>query len=180
MTDPFTAAWEEAEASKPPEVLVYSTLELQHPAFVDVDTGPFVIRCVTGVTEDLQLTLEDGADPDGGQEVTFKAVMFRAERPKFEEGKTPECKITVDNVARTLMPYLEDAVSMRADLITIYREWRSDDLGAPCYGPVKFNIKQVSCTKTGVEGMARIDNLANRKFPNKIYTLSEYPGLQNG
>ena len=33
-------------------------------------------------------------------------------------------------------------------------------------------------TGTHIEGMASIDNLANKKFPSRVYTTKEYPGLQ--
>ncbi len=177
MDDPWTEAWAEAEASAPPGVLIYCTLELRHPAFTDGVT-PFAVRAVSGVHEDMDFTLEDEAVVDGGDTVTFKAVPFFADPPEFEEGKTPESQITIDNVARELIPYLEQAVLLRADLTATYREYRSDDLTGPCYGPVTFIVKQVKVTGTRVQGMARIDDLANRKFPNKVYTLDAFPGLR--
>jgi hypothetical protein len=33
-------------------------------------------------------------------------------------------------------------------------------------------------TGTRIEGMASIDDLANQKFPSRVYTAKEYPGLQ--
>lgn len=177
MADPWTEAWEEAEASAPPGVQIYATLELQHPIFVEGST-PFAIRVVAGSPNDELFTLEPGAILNGGQEVNFQAVPFFAERPQYEEGKTPESMITIDNVARILTPYLEDAVLTRADMTAIYREYRSDDRTEPCYGPVQFLVKNVKVTGTQVTGAARIDDLANRKFPNKVYTINEYPGLQ--
>ena len=178
MSDPFTEAWEEAEASKPPEVLLYHALELIHPAFVE-DGVPFSVRAVAGISESINFTLEPGAPIDGGLSVEFKPIPFYAEFPEVSEGKTPSSKITVDNVARTVMPYLELAVRMRADMNAIYRQYRSDDLTAPCYGPIQFNVKQVKVTRTKVEGLAQIDDLANRKFPNKVYTINEFPGLRS-
>lgn len=180
MPDPWTAAWEEAEASVPPTVYFYYTLELQHPAFVDEVEGPFAVRVVTGTPDDQLLTLEEGAELNGGEEVTFSAVMFWAELPEFAEGKTPESAITIDNVMDTITPYLEQAVLLRADMKAIYRVWRSDDRVEPCYGPVEFVIKNVKAQGTRLEGIAKIDDLANKKFPNKVYTFTEFPGLLNG
>lgn len=122
-------------------------------------------------------TLEDGAPLNGGQSVLFKAIPFTAERPTFQEGVTPECVISVDNVARELAPYLDAAVIMRADVQTIYREYLSTDTSAPAYGPVTFTLKQVKVAGTQVQGTARIDDLANRKFPKLVYTIEEFPGL---
>ena len=173
-----TAAWEEAEASVPASVRVYFTLELQHPGFVDDTNNSIPIRCVTGVYEDMQLGIEDGALFNAGQLATFAAIPFQADFPEFEEGKVPETRIIVDNVSRELVPHIESAVHLRADLIAIYREYRSDDVSAPCFGPVEFIVRQVSMTGTRIEGMASIDNLANKKFPSRVYTTKEYPGLQ--
>jgi hypothetical protein len=170
-----TAAWEEAEAWVPASVQVYFTLELQHPGFVDDTSNPFPIRCLTGVYEDMQLGIEDGALFNGGQMATFAAILFHAE---FAEGKVPETRIIVDNVSRELVPHIESAVQLRADLIAIYREYRSDDVSAPCFGPVEFIVRQVSMTGTRIEGMASIDDLANKKFRSRVYTTKEYPGLQ--
>ncbi len=176
MADPWTEAWEEAETTAPPDVMIYATLELQHPAFQDNGVS-FAVRCVTGATSDQTFGIEVGAELNGGEMVTFNAIPFQAERPEFSEGTTPSCKITVDNVAREIVPYLADAVTMRANMIAIYREYRSDDMTAPCYGPVEFVVRNVTITGTQVQGTATIDDLANRKFPKKVYTLTEYPAL---
>jgi hypothetical protein len=171
MTDNFTAAWEEAEAAAPPNVTIYGTLEVQHPVFDQP------ARVVANVPNDVDLTLEAGAAFNGGETVTFTAVEVTAERPEFSEGKTPECSLTIDNVGRLLVPQLNDAVAVRADLTVIYREYRSDDTSEPCYGPVEFKLRQVSMQDTRLTGIARVDDLANRKFPSRVYTIREFPGL---
>jgi hypothetical protein len=173
-----TAAWEEAEASVPASVLVYFTLELQHPGFVDEMENPIPIRVVTGVAEDMQFGIEDGAVFNPGEMATFTAIPFYADFPEFAEGKVPETRVVVDNVSRELVPHIEAALSVRADLIAIYREYRSDDLTEPCFGPVEFVVRRITMTGTRIEGMASIDNLANKKFPTRVYTTKEYPGLQ--
>lgn len=179
MSDPFTEAWEEAAATAPPQLTVYVTLELRHDAFVDAEEGPFAIRAVAGVGDPVTLGLEPEAVLNGGEMVEFKAIPFESEPPEYAEGKTPESRVTVDNVARELIPHLEAAVSMRSDMICTYREYRSDDLTSPCFGPVTFRMKRVSVKGVSVTGVARIDDLANRKFPNKVYTLTDYPGLSS-
>lgn len=178
MADPWTEAWEEAEATAPPGVLIYATIELIHPAFVDESDVAFSIRAVAGTGSAFNATLEDDAPLNAGEEVTFSAIPFTSERPEFVDGQPPTSEITLDNVAREVMPYLEAAVRQRADLQLIYREFRSDDTSAPCYGPVSFVIKQVTVTRTRISGKAQIDDLANRKFPRHFYTLREFPGLQ--
>lgn len=176
MSDPWTAAWEEAEATAPPDIIVYPTIELQHPAFLQGGVE-VPIRCVSGVSDDMSFGIEVGATFNGGQTVTFTAIPFFADRPEFAEGKTPQCTVTVDNVAREMAQYLEDAVQIKADLVAIFREYRSDDLTEPCYGPVQFVIRKVTVSGTKVTGIARLADLANRKFPFKVYSINEFPGL---
>ena len=176
MSDPWTAAWEEAEATAPPGLVVYCTLELQHPGILVLGV-PAPIRCVTGVVDDTEFGIEAGATYDGGEMALFQAIPFFAERPEFAEGQTPSCAVTIDGVAREITPHLESAIRIKADLVAIYREYRSDDLTAPCYGPVAFVMRKVTVTGTSVTGQARLDDLANRKFPFKVYSIDEFPGL---
>lgn len=171
MSDPWNSAWEEAAASCPPSVAVHCTLELWHISF-DVP-----VRAVTGVADDMNLTLEVGAPRNSGESVTFKAIPFRADFPEVGERMPPQIKVTIDNAARELAPYIDGAINYRGDLVALYREWRSDDLTAPCYGPVEFIIKKVTVVGESVVGVAQIANLANRRFPKKNYTLAEFPSL---
>lgn len=179
MADPWTSAWEEAEATAPPNVLVYDTLELQHPAFLE-ELVEVPVRIVNGVSDDMSFGIEVGADFNGGETVTFQAIPFFAERPEFAEGKTPTCQVTVDGVGRELTERLEDGVQIKADLAVIYRQYRSDDLTEPCYGPVRFVMKKVTVKGTSVVGTAQLDDLANRKFPYKVASVDEFPGLVTG
>lgn len=179
-SEPWTAAWEEAETSNPTGLLIYHTLELLHPSFNDPTLGAFSVRAVNGTTDDQTFTLEAGAPLNGGTAVLFKAIMFTADLPEFTEGATPTCKIAIDNVGEEVIPYLEAATGVRADLTAIYRQYRSDDFTAPCYGPVQFVIKKVTAKNTRLEGQAQLKNLSNLKFPNKVFTFDEFPGLISG
>lgn len=171
MSNPWTEAWEEAAASAPPSVTVYVTLELWHTSFADP------VRVVTNVIDDQTFTLEAGAPRNAGEAVLFTAVPCRADWPEVGERTAPQVRVTIDNIGRELVPILENALSYRGDLSVLYREYRSDDTSEPCYGPVEFVIKRVSVTGSSVVGMAQIVDLANRKFPRKAYTLTEFPSL---
>lgn len=176
MPDPWTDAWAEAEASLPPTVDMYCTIELKHPAFVE-NGVPFSVRAVAGSYSSIMAGIELGAELNPGEMVEFKPIPFYADKPEFQEGKTPECRITVDSIGDELIPYLEAATKIRADMVSIYREYRSDDMTAPCYGPVEFLIKQVTLKSSTIEGIGKIDDLVNKKFPSRVYTYSEYSGL---
>jgi hypothetical protein len=174
----WTEAWAEAEASCPVSVLTFDTLELQHPAFLESE-AVIPLRFVCDV-EPRDLTIEDGATFNGGETVTFQPIAFEAEFPEFAEGRIPEVRVAVDNVAQELMPHLEAAVQVRADLKVLVRQYREDDTSAPVYGPVEFIIRQVTVTGTRVEGMARLEDLTNQKFPSRVYTRSLFPALMAG
>ncbi|MBB6306214.1 DUF1833 family protein [Xanthobacter tagetidis] len=171
-------AWAEAEASTDPAVMVFDTLELQHPAFIESE-AVIPLRFVCDV-EPRTLTIEDGATFNGGEAVVFQPIAFEASMPEFAEQRIPEVRVAVDNVARELMPYLEAAVVVRADLKVLVRQYREDDTSEPVYGPVEFVIRKVTVSGTRVEGMARLEDLTNMKFPSRVYKRSEFSALMVG
>ena len=174
----WTDAWAEAEATCVVTSLTFDTLELQHPAFLDGETV-IPLRFVCDV-EPRTFTIEDGAVFDENTAVDFQPIAFEAEFPEFADGKIPEVRVAVDNVAQELMPYLEAAVQVRADLKVLVRQYREDDTSAPVYGPVEFVIRQVTVSGARVEGIARLEDLTNMKFPSLVYTRSLFPALMMG
>lgn len=177
MADPWTAAWEEAEASVPPLVDVYATLEFQHASFLDEADQPMAIRVVADTPDDQLFTIEDGADFNGGEEVSFKAIHFSADHPEVAEGRMPQVRITIDNAGRELVPRLEMAIQIKASLVVLFRQYRSDDRTEPCYGPVSFVMRRVKVNGATVSGLAQLDDLTNEKFPRGVYTVADFPGL---
>ncbi|WP_454917298.1 DUF1833 family protein [Xanthobacter sediminis] len=125
MATPWTDAFAEAEASVVVDALVWETLEFQHPAFLE-DGVAIPLRFVLDV-EPRTFGIEDGAVFDGGGTAPFLPLAFEADMPNFSEQQIPQCKVRIDNVARDLMPYLEEAVKVRADLKVIYRQYHEDD-----------------------------------------------------
>ncbi len=168
-------AWAEAEASCIVDQQIFETIELQHPAFVEGETA-IPLRFVLDV-EPRMLGIEDGATFNAGETVEFMPIAFEASTPDFAEAQVPECKVVVDNVGRDLMPHLEAAVQVRADLVVILRRYLEDDMSGPFYGPVQFMIRQVRVTGSRVEGRARLEDLTNMKFPSRTYTRSQFPAL---
>ena len=174
----FSDAWREARtAAAAPGLLEYATIELRHAAFIQ-DGAAYAIRLVRDVVDDMTFTLEDGAALDPGAAVSFKARQFEDIITPFQEGQVPSCRVSIDNVGRELLPSLEAAAQMRADLVLTYRLYRSDDLSAPYHGPFDYVLRQVSIRGTRVEGNAVIDNLDNRKFPSRVATLALFAGLR--
>lgn len=176
MSDPWTDAWAEAVAACPTSVLVYETVELQHPAFLEAGL-PIALRFVLDEV-DRTLGIEAGAAFNPGTMQTFHWAAFYSSPPEFAQGKVPECKIIIDNVGRRLQPYLNAAVRVRANLTLIFRQYLSDDVSEPSYGPVEFVVRNVKITGARVEGTAKLEDLANAKFPTRVYTTEEFPNLR--
>ncbi|MEW6125364.1 MAG: DUF1833 family protein [Pseudomonadota bacterium] len=176
MSDPYTEAWAEAVASAPADVDIIPTIEFQHPAFLEGGV-PIAVRLVLD-DEDRSLGIEAGALFNPGTMQTFRRCAFSASVPEVAAGRTPECTVTIDNVADQLTPYLNAAIEVRADLVLVYREYRSDVTAEPSYGPVEFVVRQVTISGSTVTGKARLADLANLSFPRRVYRPAEFPGLR--
>jgi hypothetical protein len=97
----------EAYASCPPSARVYHTLEIWQASFDQA------ARVVANVGDDIMLGMENGAPRVGGSMVTFIACPFTAGYPEQREGQPPSCKISIDNVARELVPKIRAALGVR-------------------------------------------------------------------
>lgn len=176
MTSPLhQQAWAEANAACPIDPLIYYTIELQHPAFVE-DGEPIPLRFVVDV-EDRQFGIEPGALFDAGNLANFVACAFQSEYPEFGEAKIPSSRVAVDNISGHVSPLLNAAVKVRANLVLIYREYRADDVSEPCYGPVRYLLTEVVAKGSRVEGIASLKDLTNSKFPMRTYTRTLFQGL---
>lgn len=175
MSEPWTQAWAEAEASAPVDVECYSTIELQHPAFLE-EGVPIALRFVLG-PEPMTFGIEEGATFNPGTMQEFLPVAFTSEEPDFAQGTVPQSKLAIDNVARTLVPYINAAVTVRADLTLILRRYRDDLLTEPSYGPVEFIVRKVKSTGARVEGVATLNDLTNEGVPRMKYTRKAYTAL---
>ncbi|WP_127088323.1 DUF1833 family protein [Aquabacter cavernae] len=176
MSDPYTDAWAEAVASAPADVDLHVTLELQHPAIIEAGLQ-IAVRLVLDEV-DRVLGIEPGALFNPGTMQTFRRCAFSASAPEVAVGRTPECTVTIDNVADQLTPYLNAAIEVRADLLLVYREYRSDVTAEPSYGPIEFVVRQVTISGSTVTGKARLADLANLSFPRRIYRPAQFPGLR--
>ncbi|MGB3390213.1 MAG: DUF1833 family protein [Pseudaminobacter sp.] len=166
-------AMAEARASVKPGQLVYFTLELQHSTFDQP------ARVVTGALNDMLFGIEADAVYDPGEMVTFIACPFRADPPEVREGLPPQCKVSIDNVTRELWPLIENAKMVREAIKVIYREYVSDDLSEPAYGPIEFLLKEVAMTGTTITGTATVNDLLNKRFPkqDQNYSYRDFPSL---
>ncbi|MGE7136225.1 DUF1833 family protein [Luteibacter sp. NPDC031894] len=173
----YSQALKEAYASAPVEQVILDTLEIYHPAFIDDEGHPAPARVVRAY-EDLFAVLEVTAPMNPGQQVRFQAMAFDFVLPGFEEGKTPELKITLDNVGRELVGYLEAAASDPTQVTVIYRPYLISDLTGPQMDPpITMLVTGVSLDVFQVQISASLDDVNNWAFPHRLYQPADFPGL---
>lgn len=161
----LTAAIEEAYASAPADEIIYHTLEFNHPSFA---SPIYVVRDRT----DLTATLETAAT------VTFVGYAFDFRLPELSQAAAPEIIISIDNVGREIIGYL-DLAAQSADYITVtYRPYLSTNLAAPqMIPPLSLVVRDVTADVFKIECRATFGDFANRKFPNETYDAQRFAGL---
>lgn len=166
----------EANASCPPDDAQYITLELEHPSF---DQPVYV---VANVADDMEFGIESGSDPHQGQMVTHIACPFQCGYPEQAEGQAPQCKVSIDNVSRELLPKIKAAMGIRASLKVTYREYVGSDLTEPSYGPVEFTLSKVAVKAATLTGTIVVGNLQNKRFPrsDQNYSTTGFRSLLPG
>jgi hypothetical protein len=163
----------EAYASCPPGEDTLFTLEIWQSSFDQP------ARVAAGVGDDIDLGIEEGAPRNGGETVTFLACPFSAEPPEQREGLPPQCKLSIDNVNRELLPQIRAAQQVREYVQVLYREYLMSDLTEPAYGPVTFELRDIKVKGATITGTAMVGNLLNRRFPrkDKNYNYVDFPSL---
>lgn len=158
----------EAYASCPPDESIYCVLEINHPSFAEP------VYVVANVAEDITVGLENS-----GGDVTAIACPFKADYPEQREGQPPQCKVSIDNVNRDLVPQIRAALGVRAYVKITYREYVGSDLTQPAYGPVEFVMSKVSMSASTLTGTIMVGNYQNKRFPrsDKNYTTNQFPSL---
>jgi hypothetical protein len=179
MANEWTAAWAEAQASVPANIVELYTIELLHPAFFDPNGNPVSMRLVRD-TQDHTLLLESNAPLNPSTSVLFTAVPFDVPWPEQQQDQVPELLIRIDNVGRELAPYLDDAVRVSAPITVIFRVYLFDTTaGTKVAGitPISFPLRRVTVSESYIEGSASPADLANLRAMRLVYDIKTYPGL---
>jgi len=174
----YSEALAAAYASAPEDEVVLDTLEFRHPTFLDGNGMVFGLR-VVNEHNILTAKLEIDAPLNPGTYVDFQPVYFVFTRPaESEGGNSPEIDISVQNVSKYLMNYLDNAKSSRIPIEVTWRPYLISDLTAPHMNPpLTLTLRSVSCNMTTVTGRAGFSDLTNRRFPAIEYTAIKFPGL---
>lgn len=153
------------------EHVIYHTLELRHPAF----TQPIrVVRDYANLTARLESTAPENA----GEMVEFQRFAFDLQPPEINERGMPELQITIDNVSREIVLNIELAIVEPDPITAIYRVYLDGNLEVPENDPpMALTLRSVSADPFKVSAKAGFEDLTRRAFPNRIYTLTEFPGL---
>lgn len=170
-------ALKEAYASAPTDRVIFDTLEIRHPNFLDGAGQPTAIRIVIGY-ENITAKLEGDAPLHAGEYVDFIAGAFRFKSWGFEEGKVPQFQIAVDGVSREVVGHIEAAILTPTPIEATYRPYLSNDLSKPQMDP-PFNsvLTKVSVSGASVSGTASLSDVHNWAFPFEKYMARRFPGL---
>ncbi len=167
-----------AYATAPETEVVLDTLEFRHPSFLD-DTGAVMALRVVNDHSPLIAFLEDDAAFNPGEEVEFTRCYFTLKRQsETDSGSMPQLDLSVDNVARILIPYLDQTKESRVPVTVVWRPYCASDLSGPHITPCPvFTLSNVSCGLSAVSGRLGFSELTNRRFPASEYTAAKFPGL---
>lgn len=167
-SDALTAAY----ASAGEDEVTLDTLEFIHPSF---DGSVRVVNDRTPLLAFLEVT----APLNPGEEVEFKPVDFRFTRQsETDSGSLPELELFVDNVAQTLIPYLDLAKESRVPIIMIWRPYLASDTSGPHMDPViSLTLRGVFADMNSVSARAGFTDLTNLRYPASEYTSRKFPGL---
>ena len=166
-------ALQEAYATAPAGEVVLHTLEFRHPSFV---TPLRVVRDYA----DLDATLEATAPENAGEVVTFVQFAFDLELPDVTNGSSPELMLTIDNVSRDVLAYIDIAANSSELIEVTYRPYLLSDTSEPQMNPpLTMTLKDVEADIFRITARCGFGDFANRPFPRDVYDLQRFSGLLN-
>ena len=167
----LSQAIREAYASAP-AAIIWHTLELNHASF---STPIRVVRDRADLSARLEATAPIGAS----QLVTFTGFAFEVTPPAAQSSASPTCSIEIDNVDRSILAQIEAAMTSTSLITVTYRQFLQgrETTGPENDPPLTMTISAISATPLRIKATAGFDNLANRRFPARTYTLDDFPGL---
>lgn len=114
------------------------------------------------------------------QDVTFEsntyvALAFRATMPDDIAQKLPRASLSVDNVGKDLVQWLEDSAGGQGATCRMIQIMRSDP--ATVEWEITMDLSNVSMTMLAVNGVLSFDDLLNKPGVTLVYRPSVAPGL---
>ena len=155
----------EAYASSPADVVVLNTLEIRHPLF---DAPIYLVNNYRNFSANLET----------GEHVTFRSYSFGLGLPEDGEKPSVSVSLKIENVSREMVNLIEGVVESAEPITIVYRPYLSDEPQAPQYDPpLEMQLSGIVATTDTITAKATFGELANIKFPNRIYDIEEFPQL---
>lgn len=157
--------YKEFAASAPVGVIELRCLEISHPLI----TTP--LRIVHDY-QDWEVTLETS------EVVTFMAGQFRTKPPSISDNGQIERGLQIDSVTGEIIGILLPIVTSEIPVTCTFRIYLSDDLSAPQFDPPEItNLRNIQINKGVLSATAQSADVINKRFPTRIYTRVNTPGL---
>ena len=175
--DYLSDAIKEAYATAP-GVLIYETVEIYHPSFVDPGDGsPAPIRVVND-QRSLTAWLEATAPLNPGEEVLFNAYPFQFQKPDMDPQSLPQVELVIDNISGEIVQNIEIAMQYPEKIWLIYRPYVETDLTVPHINPPMWLwITNINADLFTINIRATYGDIFNKSFPSELYTVERFPGL---
>lgn len=149
-------------------VIMYETLEISHPSFSKT------YRIVRNSRLGLEATLETA------ETVQFDYYPINITKAGSNGTLDQSFSFSVGDVGNLIGDEIERCIiadTLLTKPIAVYRAFRSDDLTAPMYGPVRLEINDIPATDEGFSLQASPWQ-PNVNATGEIYTLTRFPGLR--
>lgn len=127
---------------------------------------------LTNGFSDLTATLEDA------RTVTFTACGMDVALPKRDSNGAQDLRFALSNIDGAVSRFVRTALSESREILVVYRQFLSDDLGAPAEAPYRFKVKSGSISATEAQLTAGYFDLLSTGWPRKRYTLNFAPGIR--
>lgn len=165
------ATFEEFFLARKSNIARLELLEFSHPSFSE--TYRIVRNALTGVVVDLPA-------PDNEPGAAFRFFPVRIQRDGQNGTMDSKLNITFGDLSDVIPKEIERIITDDSfDVAPKVRYWvyRSDDLTAPIYGPVNFEITALPYTKEGFSATASAPLIATTGT-GEIYALERFPMLR--
>ena len=106
---------------------------------------------------------------------TYIAIPFRCTLPDDFENQLPKARLSVDNVGKDLMYWIETSGGGNGSTVTMKQVMRSRP--DTIEWSITMNLYNVSCTMTEVSGELGYENLFSKKAIAVQYRPNTAPGL---
>lgn len=151
---------------------ILRTLEIRHPSFTDDDGNAISIWIVNDLRP---LTATD----ETSVVRTYLPCPFEYISPDQSDSGAPKgAQVSIDNVSREVVRVLMQARESDDPVLIVERQYLPSDTSAPHVLPVTVaELQSPVATSETVSGAIVFGGLTNKKYPRRIFTPEDFPGL---